>query len=288
MKKLCQISLFIGSLLIFLGGNLVLAKAQNSRVETVTCQTTYQGKKYQKQALVYLPANYDLKKRHDIVYLLHGSTDSARGFYRTGKFKQELDRLLQTKKLPPTLVVFPTYYPDKSFVTSDYVADDPLNRHFADHELLSELVPAVEGKYKTYAKDTSKKQLQASRAHRAFGGFSMGAITTWYVFEKQLPYFKTFLPVAGDSWTIAPDGGTSAATQTARKLARSASSEFTILAGGGANDGTTSAMRARLQAMWQTKTFDRQNTRFYEVKGEGHTVTAMVKTFKHYATQIFD
>lgn len=265
----------------------MLSNAQSSKTETLTYQTTYQGKKYSKQALVYLPANYDPTKRYDIVYLLHGSTDSARGFYRTGKFKQELDRLIQTKKLPQTIAVFPTYYPDQSFVTSDYVADDPLNRHFAT-ELATDLIPAVEGKYKTYAKDTSKEQLQASRAHRAFGGFSMGAITTWYVYEKQLPYFQTFLPVAGDSWTVTPDGGASAATRTAKKLARQAKFKFQIMAGGGENDGTSSAMRSQLRAMWQTQAFTRKNTHFYEVKAEGHTVTAMVKTFSHYAKQIFD
>ncbi|SHJ65925.1 endo-1,4-beta-xylanase [Tessaracoccus bendigoensis DSM 12906] len=36
----------------------------------------------------------------------------------------------------------------------------------------------------------------ASRDHRGFGGFSMGAVTTWRTFQNGLDYFRYFLPMS--------------------------------------------------------------------------------------------
>lgn len=290
MKKIFNIMLILSGVLLFTVKSGPVS-ASSSRTEQITYQTTYQNKKYQKQALVYLPAGYDENKRYDIIYLLHGSTDSARAFYQNGNFKRVFDRLAKKEKLTDTIAVFPTYYPDDSFVTADYFQDDPLNKAFAQNELLNDLIPAVEGKYSTYAKDTTKKQLRSSRDHRAFGGFSMGAITTWYVFEKQLPYFTTYLPVAGDSWTVSENGGEDNATKTAKKLARSVAKEpklkYQLLAGVGENDGTGSAMNSQMTAMRKLKAFDRENLRYYQVENEGHTIEATVKSLEHYASKIF-
>lgn len=114
-----------------------------------------------------------------------------------------------------TIVVFPTYYPEQAFVSSNYYADYALNKFFAEEELINDLLPAVAEHYATYSQGTSKSALQASRAHQAFGGFSMGAITTWEVFEHDMAYFKYFMPMAGDSWLVQNDGGTIAPKQTA-------------------------------------------------------------------------
>ena len=42
-------------------------------------------------------------------------------------------------------------------------------------ELLYQIIPLVENRYSTYAVTTDEEGLEASRAHRGFGGFSMGA-----------------------------------------------------------------------------------------------------------------
>lgn len=190
--------------------------ASGSKTETVTYKIRYQGKTYSKKALVYVPANYDKQKQYDVLYFLHGSGDSATGFYENSHYKQVLDKLAKQGKLQNTLVVFPTFYPSQAFVTGDYQKDDKLSRFFARTELMGALIPKVEAKYSTYAKSTTKKELQQTRAHRAIGGFSMGAITSWYVFEEQLPYFKTFVTLGGDSWVIQEDGGGTATKQTAK------------------------------------------------------------------------
>ena len=61
-------------------------------------------------------------------------------------------------------------------------------------------MPAVEKKYNTYAKSVTLEDLMASRDHRAFGGFSLGSVTTWLQFCHDTDYIRYFLPMSGSSW----------------------------------------------------------------------------------------
>ena len=49
--------------------------------------------------------------------------------------------------------------------------------------------------------DSLRRQLAASRDHRAFCGFSMGSVTTWHTFEYCLDYFRYFMPSSGSLTT---------------------------------------------------------------------------------------
>ncbi|WP_317301540.1 alpha/beta hydrolase-fold protein [Ligilactobacillus animalis] len=265
--------------------------ASGSKTETVTYKIRYQGKTYSKKALVYVPANYDKQKQYDVLYFLHGSGDSATGFYENSHYKQVLDKLAKQGKLQNTLVVFPTFYPSQAFVTGDYQKDDKLSRFFARTELMGALVPKVEAKYSTYAKSTTKKELQQTRAHRAIGGFSMGAITSWYVFEEQLPYFKTFVTLDGDSWVIQEDGGGTATKQTAKKLAQTPKKypdlDFKILAGAGSRDPAAELLQKQIKEMKKYRGFNDTDLKYYELPGAHHTLEVTVTLFEHYAKQIF-
>lgn len=265
--------------------------ASGSKTETVTYKIRYQGKTYSKKALVYVPANYDKQKQYDVLYFLHGSGDSATGFYENSHYKQVLDKLAKQGKLQNTLVVFPTFYPSQAFVTGDYQKDDKLSRFFARTELMGALIPKVEAKYSTYAKSTTKKELQQTRAHRAIGGFSMGAITSWYVFEEQLPYFKTFVTLGGDSWVIQEDGGGTATKQTAKKLAQTPKKypdlDFKILAGAGSRDPAAELLQKQIREMKKYRSFNDTDLKYYELPGAHHTLEATVTLFEHYAKQIF-
>lgn len=290
--RLSKMVLIVGGVLgLMILFNSDHAKAA-SRTETIRYQTEYQGRQYNKQALVYLPTDYTNSKKYNVVYLLHGSTESSQDFFRDGRFKHLLDRLNQNGRLKDTIIVFPTYYPARSFVTSNYYRDNRLNRAFAQNELVDDLVPAVEGHYSTYAAGSSKAELRNSRSHRAFGGFSMGSITTWYVFEYQLPYFSSFLPMAGDSWTIADDGGSTASTRTARQLAKAVQANpnlsFKVLAGVGANDGTSGSMTPQINAMRRLPEFNRQNLKYYQASNGTHSPQTIAQIFNHYANQIFN
>lgn len=120
----------------------------------------------------------------------------------------------------------------------------------------------------------------------------MGSITTWYVFEYQLPYFSSFLPMAGDSWTIADDGGSTASTRTARRLAKTvqnnANLSFKILAGVGADDGTSGSMTPQINAMHRLPEFNHQNLKYYQAPNGTHSPQTIAQIFNHYANQIFN
>ncbi|WP_201346797.1 alpha/beta hydrolase, partial [Lactobacillus nasalidis] len=229
-------------------------KKTSKQVEMISYQTTYRGKAYTKQAEVYLPADYDKNQKHNVIYLVHGSTEVSGGrstLMEDGNFVSLLNQLDEGGQLKGTIVVFPTYYPSSSSVKSDYYADRPLNERFAREEFVQDLMPAVESHYKTYAQNISRGALEASRAHRAFGGFSMGAITSWYAFQYDLPYVSSFLPMAGDAWNVTSDGSSSRPEATAALLAKAAEKDgedFKILAGVGTGDPTGGSMEPQISA----------------------------------------
>ena len=103
-------------------------------------------------------------------------------------------------------------------------------------------MPAVESAYSTYAEAADETGFAASREHRAFGGFSMGSVTTWYVFEQDLRYISRFIPISGDSWTKGMQAGRSDPEGTAKALADSVTAQgytaddFTIYAITGSED----------------------------------------------------
>ena len=262
--------------------------AQKGTTATVTYQTTYRKRVYDKQAVVYLPADYQATARHNIIYLMHGSTESPQAFYRDGQFKKHLDELATKGTLRRTIVVFPTYYPSPRFVSDDYYQDYPLNQRFAQQELVDDLMPAVEKAYRTYADEPTRQGFQASRQHRAFGGFSMGAITTWEVFETDLAYVHDFMPMAGDSWAIKPDGGAQASQATAKLLAEAGKQRsFQIMAAVGGQDGTQASMQPQIDAMWQQTTFNRQNLKYYVQPNGSHSPQSISHQFQHYAGDLF-
>ncbi|MGM0216866.1 alpha/beta hydrolase [Enterococcus sp. AZ109] len=207
---------------------VILSEDQRGSLETISYQTAFEDVSYDKSAQIYLPAGYEENshQQYDVLYLLHGHTIDYQDFLTdrdTGEdsaIKEMLDRLIAADEIKPLIVVSPTYYPDRSMIESSWSADDPLNLRFATEELSNDLIPTVEETYRTYANSVSRADLEASRQHRAFAGFSMGAITTWYVFEHQLTLFSKFIPMAGDSWTVQSSGGSGAPAETAEKLAQ--------------------------------------------------------------------
>lgn len=170
----------------------------NGSVDTVAYQQAYRGVTYDKEAYVYVPPTYSPDTPANIVYLTHGWQGSAAGLAEG--VVPVVDELTASGQLSPTLVVFATYYPDRSFAGDDYEDDYELNRFFATTEI-DTIIDTVESRYATYAGgDTSDQSLQDSRTHRAFGGFSMGATTTWDVFSMRPQYFYGYMPMAGESW----------------------------------------------------------------------------------------
>ncbi|MDD5899504.1 MAG: alpha/beta hydrolase-fold protein [Lachnospiraceae bacterium] len=213
------------------------------------------GKVYQKSALVYLPACYDetdTETRYNVLYLMHGGGDSPKWFLGgeglKSKFTRMLDSMIDAGEIEPMIVCAVSYY-------TEYSNDATQNCIDFHYELMNDLIPVFETTYHTYAEDVTPEELAASRTHRAFGGFSMGAVTTWSVFENCLDEFAYFMPMSGDCWALGMTAGNSKAMQTAEHLASKVAQagknaeDFFIYCGCGTSDSANPNLTPQINAM---------------------------------------
>ena len=158
------------------------------------------GSTITKTAYVYTPYGYDendTETRYNILYLMHGWGGHAGEYFDFTATKNMFDNLIAKGDIPPIIIVSATFYNENS--STDFSSSIEEFRAF--HQDFEEhLMPAVEGKFHTYAESTSPEDLKASRDHRAFGGFSLGSVTTWLQFCYDYDYIHWFLPMSGSCW----------------------------------------------------------------------------------------
>ena len=212
---------------------------------------TEDGTPYTKRALVYVPYGYDendTQTRYNVLYLMHGHGGGYTTFFRgAGSFSNmqfALDAMIEKGRIEPLLVVAPTYAvpgKDEFWAAGNFW-----------YELNNYLIPAFESAYHTYAEDVTPEGIRASRTHRAYSGFSMGAVSCWATFEHSLDQIAYYMPCCGG----ASFGGDAAAA--ALKLANSVKAagytkdDFFIYAGcGGEGDVGYAGLTAQINAMSQ-------------------------------------
>lgn len=151
---------------------------------------TYTGINGSKQLNVYLPYGYDETKQYNIFYLMHGGGENENTIFSDDvNLDLILDHMIENGDIEPMIVVTPTFNGGNCSAQNFY------------NEFRQSVVPFVEGKYSTYAKDTSAEAINASRMHRAYGGFSMGSVSTWAVMQNCLDMVGYFMPLSGDHWS---------------------------------------------------------------------------------------
>ena len=220
------------------------------------------GKVYEKSALLYLPACYDAndtETKYNVLYLMHGGGDSPKWFLGgeglKSKFTRMLDHMIASGEIEPMIVCAVSYY-------EEYSGDATKNCIDFHYELMNDVIPVLETAYNTYAEDVTSEGLAASRTHRAFGGFSMGSVTTWSVFEHCLDEFAYFMPMSGDCWALGSTAGNYKAKQTAEYLAQKVAEsgktaeDFFIYSGCGTSDAANPNLTPQINAMKElTDTF---------------------------------
>ncbi len=180
---------------------------EQGTIERLSYQT-YESMSYEsrttqleKTAYVYLPYGYTEEKQYHVFYLMHGGWSNETTYLGTPEhpnvLKNVIDHGIQEGKMKPMIVVCPTYNNESPEDSGDYGLALRLTDNY-HNELVNDLIPAVEGKYRTYAEGTSLKELKESRDYRAFAGFSMGSVTTWHTFQYCMDYFRYFLPSSGN------------------------------------------------------------------------------------------
>lgn len=157
--------------------------------------------KLTKTAWVYLPYGYDPSEKYNIFYYMHGGWSNETSTLGTSDnpsaFKHAVDHAIQDGLMRPMIIVCPTYNNTSGQDSANYGLALQLTDQY-HHELVNDLIPAVEGRYSTWAETTTPEGLRASRDHRGFGGFSMGSVTTWHTFQYCLDYFRYFMPMSGN------------------------------------------------------------------------------------------
>lgn len=178
---------------------------------------SYSGINGQNSLNVYLPYGYDSSKKYNIFYLMHGGGENEDTIFGSDvELDNILDNMIMNGDIEPMIVVTPTF--------NKCAADK-----FYD-EFRKSVVPFIEGKYSTYAASTSDADLKASRMHRAYGGFSMGGLSTWCVADHDMDIVGYFMPLSGNNWE-----GMNALTGEIDKLGLK-KNEYFILAATGSKD----------------------------------------------------
>lgn len=241
------------------------APAQAGRVEKFSFGGSYCN--------VYLPYGYDendASKRYNIFYLMHGGGENQDTIFSDDvNLDIILDNMIANGDIEPMIVCTPTFNNTSAETFHD--------------EFMSDVMPAVEEHYHTYAKSGSQADLKASRMHRAYGGFSMGALTTWYVFMHCLDYVAYFMPLSGDNWAGTGDAGKAQVTAQAAIDSGYAPDEYFIFGATGTDDIAYTAMNGQMQEMKKltdqfiyTADFSKGNFYFLTCEGATHWWGAVV------------
>jgi len=170
--------------------------AQPGKLVKTKYTSNVYDKPVKKTVNVYLPYGYDENgtERYPIIYFFHGRGCNVDTLLGNPETKNALDHMISTGVVQPFILVAGTYYYDmrKNLTDLDKFAV----------ELRTEIMPLVEGMYRTYAETTDEAGLQASRDYRAISGFSMGSMTTWSLFDKTLDISANFLPFSGGTSNV--------------------------------------------------------------------------------------
>ena len=226
-----------------------------------------------KNVWVYLPYGYDPAQKYNIFYLSHGGWSDETTLMGTdtdpSSLKNVIDHAMEDGKIQPMILAMVTFNNTDRNDSWDYNLSIKLTDQF-HNELINDIIPTVESKYSTYAVDTTKEELIASRDHRGFGGFSLGSVNTWCTFRYALDYFRYFMPISGkyevDDTYIAKMVTDQGYTAT----------DFFIFAMSSPDDFTYSGIKSQIESMATDEMFT-----YGESEDEGNLMWREIAGFQH-------
>ncbi|HEX4948644.1 MAG TPA: alpha/beta hydrolase-fold protein, partial [Blastocatellia bacterium] len=145
-----------------------------------------------RQVFVYLPPGYEKnpKQRYPVLYLLHGSGDTAESWTQVGATNLILDNLIAEKKAKPMIVLMPLGHAVPFGSPREIaVRNVPLMEEY----VLKDLMPWAEAKYR----------IASGRQDRAMAGLSMGGGQTFAIGFGHLDLFSAigvFSSAPGQDW----------------------------------------------------------------------------------------
>lgn len=282
-------------------GAIPIGYFENTDQSGQVIQVTYESRDYtggdtviEKPAWVYLPYGYDendTDTRYDILYLMHGWTMTAHDFLNGGQsdLVNILDNMISSGDIPPVIVVSATFDAVNQPQSFPRSVEELSVFH---NDLRNNLMPYIESQFHTYAENVTEDGFRSSREHRAFGGFSLGAVTTWYQFIYNLDYIKYFVPMSGDCWIVGTYGGRDHPVETVDYLEEIlakggyAEDNFRIFQGIGTDDPIWDQTDAQIQEMFTRSTFTAKNLHYAIIEGGRHDMDDCER-YLYYALQDF-
>lgn len=125
--------------------------------------------------MVYLPANYNPKKKYPVLYLMGGSGDLTETWVMHGRANWILDNIIDEGRAKEMIVCFP----NDQMVTRSHPKHTELAFPLIEKELIQCVVPYMESHYNVIK----------NKHGRALAGLSMGGRMTQYVGLRNLDVF---------------------------------------------------------------------------------------------------
>lgn len=176
-------------------------KGKITKIKYLSKDYARNSKQISKEAYVYTPFGYnenDNSKKYNIIYLMHGWTMTAEHYIFKCNITTIIDNMIEKKIIEPLILVSATF--DAENKPQDFGLSVRELRVF-HKDLRENLIFAVETQYNTYSNRSKNiEDYINSRNHRAFGGFSLGAVTTWHQFIFNNDIIKYYLPMSGSCW----------------------------------------------------------------------------------------
>lgn len=211
---------------------------------------------------VYLPPGYKSgSRRYPVLYLLHGSNDTAAGWTDVGKANFILDNLIAENKAVPMIIVMPWGH------AIPYGTRGNNNEVFENY-LVKEIIPQVEKNYR----------VAKGRENRAIVGLSMGGGQT---LEIGFGHLDLFSAVGAFSFAVPGNFATRFKTELADPKATNAKLKLLWL-GCGQDDPAF----GRNQQFAQMLTTDKINNTFFPTDGK-HQFAVWRKCLAEVAPQLF-
>lgn len=248
-----------------------------------------------KPAYVYLPYGYgenDRETKYDILYMMHGWTMTAESYFdpSSSDMIDLFDNLIENGDMRPTIIVSATF--DTENQPQDFGRSTEEIAEF-HQELRNDLMPYIESHFHTYAEGISEADFRNSRAHRAFTGFSLGGVTTWYQFVYNLDYIRNFISMSGDCWILGTYGGRYQPVETTKYLENVVKDgdwekdDFYIYAAIGTSDPIWDQVNNQLEEMMKSDEFTPDNLHYAIKEGGRHDMVAATEYLYHALPIIF-
>ena len=135
---------------------------------------------------IYTPPGYEKNsQRYPVLYLFHGSNDTAAGWTMAGDANFILDNLIAEKKAAPMIVVMPFGHATPFGVPA--AAGSVSNDELFEEYVLKDVIPTVEAGYR----------VAPGRTNRAIAGLSMGGGQSLKIGVGHLDLFSAVCVVFG-------------------------------------------------------------------------------------------